>query len=372
VSATPVPSATAGPGPQPSARTVARTVAIVVLAALVLYVVYLLRKPLGWIVVATFIAVALSGPVNLLHRRMRRGLAIALAYLGLVLIPVGIGAIVVPPLVREVTKLADNAPRYVHDAQRSLTRNRTLRKLDNEYHIGAKLQQKAQELPAHIGDAAGLLSDVGGTIVSSLFAALNILILSVFMVAGGRRWIERLLELQRPEHAVRIDRALDRIANAIGNYVGGALVQAAIAGVTTFVVLSILGVPFAAPLAVIVAVFDLIPLVGATIAAVLVGLVTLFGDFPVTTIVWTVWSIVYQQVENTVIQPQIQKRAVEVHAFVVLVAVLCGATLFGILGALLAIPFAASAQIAVREWWDYRQASAVALPSGVAEVPTEM
>ena len=101
--------------------------------------------------------------------------------------------------------------------------------------------------------------------------------------------------------------------------------------------------------------FDLIPLVGATIAAVLVGIVTVFADFPVDTIIWTIWAIVYQQVENTVIQPRIQSRAVNVQPFVVLVAVLFGSTLFGIAGALLAIPAAATIQIGLHEYWQYRK-----------------
>ena len=127
------------------------------------------------------------------------------------------------------------------------------------------------------------------------------------------------------------------------------------AGITTWIVLVILDVPNAAALAVIVGLFDLIPLVGATIASVVVGVVTLFNDFPTDTIIWTVWAIIYQQVENTVIQPQIQKRAVDVHPFVVLVAVLFGSSLFGIAGALLAVPFAASIQVVIREWWRYRR-----------------
>ena len=96
------------------------------------------------------------------------------------------------------------------------------------------------------------------------------------------------------------------------------------------------------------------PLVGATIGAIVVGIVTLFTDFPTATIIWVIYSVVYQQVENTLIQPQIQKRAVNVHPFIVLVSVLFGATLFGVLGALVAIPIAASVQIAIREWWTYR------------------
>jgi predicted PurR-regulated permease PerM len=151
-------------------------------------------------------------------------------------------------------------------------------------------------------------------------------------------------------------RALQRMGNAVGGYVAGVLLQATIAGLASYVVLTILGVPFRAPLAVLIFFFDLIPLVGATIAAVLVGIATLFTDFPTATIIWAVWSIAYQQVENSVIQPRIQQRTVKVHPFVTVVAVLFGATLFGVAGALVAIPAAASIQIALREWWEYREA----------------
>ena len=353
------------PRSEPTPRAILRTVLIVLCVVGTLYLIYRLRQPISWLVIATFLAIALSGPVNLLSRHMPRGIAITLAYLALIGIPIGIAALIIPPLVNELTDLAKNVPKYVNDAQDYLTHNATLKKLDDQYDIGARLQQKAEELPQHLDDAASTLSSVGGTIVGSLFEAFNIFVLSIFMVAGGRRWVDRAITLARPEHAPRLKRAVDRIGIAVGNYVGGALFQATIAGITTFLVLTILGVPFAAPLSAIVFVFDLIPLVGATLAAIVVGLVTVFNDFPVDTIVWVIWAIVYQQVENNVIQPQIQKRAVEIHPFAVLVSVLFGATLFGIVGALLAIPFAASLQIAAREWWDYRHASAVEMPPGV-------
>jgi predicted PurR-regulated permease PerM len=163
------------------------------------------------------------------------------------------------------------------------------------------------------------------------------------------------MALQPPERAERLDRVLDHMARAVSGYVIGALVIALIAGTATFIVLTILGVPFAAPLAVVAGLFSLVPLVGATIAAVLIGLVTLFNDFPTDTILWTVWAIVYQQIENNLVQPQIQKRTVNVNGFIVLVSVLFGATLLGVLGALLAIPIAASIQIVIREWWAYRR-----------------
>jgi predicted PurR-regulated permease PerM len=364
------------PAGESTSRLILRAVLIVVAVVLVLYVIYLLRRPLSWLVIAAFIAVAVSGPVNVLSRHMRRGFAIAVVYITLLLIPIALGALLIPSLVNQGGDLADNAPKYAQDVTDFVNENKTLRNLNDDYDITTKLQDEAEKLPSKIGDAAGTLRDIGVGFVNSVFAGLSIFILSIFMVSGGRRWIQRFLETRNPEQKERIGRALDHIGNAVGNYVGGALLQATIAGITSFIVLTILGVPFAAPLALVVFFFDLIPLVGATLAAVLVAIVTLFVNFPVALIVWVIYSIAYQQVENYVIQPQIQRRAVAVEPFVVLVAVLFGATLFGIIGALLAIPAAASLQIAIREWMAYRREvvagpddSAAAGMSGDREAP---
>ncbi|HEX6387994.1 MAG TPA: AI-2E family transporter, partial [Solirubrobacteraceae bacterium] len=335
-------------------RVIARTVLTVLAVLAAVYVVYLLRKPIGYVVVATFIAITLSGPVNVLSRHMRRGAAIALTYVGVLMVPVLLALIVVPPMVREGTNLAEKAPEYANDVQEYVEKNKRLRELNDEYDITGKLEEEAAKLPGKVGDAAGTLGDIGVGLVNSAFALVNILILSVFLVASGRGWIDRFVEWRRPKDAARIKLVFDRIGRTFGNYIGGALLQATIAAVIAYIVMKILGVPFAAPLAVATFFFDLIPLVGATIGAVLVALVTLFTDFPTATIIWVIFAIIYQQVENTVIQPQIQKRAVNVHPFIVLVAVLFGSTLLGVLGALVAIPIAASVQIAIREWWTFR------------------
>jgi predicted PurR-regulated permease PerM len=343
------------PAADSTPRAILRNVLIVVGVVLALYLIYLLRKPLTWIVIAAFIAIAVSGPVNFLSRWMKRGLAIAAVYVALILIPVGIGALIVPGLVSQAEDLGNNAPQYAHDVTDFVNENETLSNLNDKYDITGKLEEEAKKLPDKIPDAAALLADIGVGIVNSVFAAITIFILSIFMVAGGRRWIAWFLTTRDPEHAERIERTLDDIGQAVGAYFRGALLQATIAGLSAFIVLTILGVPFAAPLAVVVFFFDLIPVVGATLAAVLVAVVTLFVNFPVALIVWVSFAIVYQQLENYVIQPQIQRRAVEIEPFTVLVAVLFGATLFGIIGALLAIPAAAAIQIAVREWWAYRR-----------------
>ena len=338
-----------------SARLVLRTVLIVVTVALTLYVLYLLRKPVGWLLIAAFISIALSGPVNYMHRHMRRGIAIAIVYFGLLLVPIGIGALIIPTVVTQVEHFATNAPRYAEDARNYIEKNKTLRGLQRKYDIAGEIQKKAAKLPTQIGTAASVLGDIGLGIVNSLFALITILILSAFMLGSGRRWIERLLEFQPEDRAVRLRRVADHVAAAVGNYVAGALLQALLAGITAYIVMLILDVPFRGPLAVLIGLFDLIPLVGATIGAIVVGIVTLFVDFPTATIVWTVFSIVYQQVENTVIQPRIQQRAVDIEPFFVLVAVLFGATLLGVVGALVAVPAAATVQILIREWMRYRE-----------------
>jgi predicted PurR-regulated permease PerM len=340
-------------------RSIPRTVLAATLTILavvgVVALVWLLRGPLSWLAIAGFIAVAVSGPVHRLERRMPRGLAVLLVYVGVLLVPAIVGLIVVPPLVRTASDLVDQAPHYADEVQRYVQGSDTLRKLDDDFDLVDQLQRQADTLPARVGDAASWLGDLGIGIVNSVFAAVTILILSVFLVGSGRRWIDALLDVGTPQHAPRIKAVLDEMADAVGAYIGGALLQAAIAGGLAFVVMVILGVPFAAPLAVTVALFGLIPMVGATIAAVIVGIVTLFTDFPTATIVWVVWAVVYQQVENTVIQPRIQRRAVGVHPLGVMVAVLFGGTLLGVAGALLAVPIAASLQIGVRAWWSYRE-----------------
>jgi predicted PurR-regulated permease PerM len=337
------------------ARLIARNVVVVALVVLILYVIWLLRRPISWLIIAAFLAVAMAGPVNFFQRYMNRGLAIFLVYLGLLAVPIGLGAVLIPPIVNQVADVATNAPQYVNDVEDYVHKNRTLNDLNEKYDVTQKLSDEADKLPSKAGDAAKVLRDIGFGLVSSIFAGVTILILSIFMVAAGPRWIESFIRMQRPEHAERIERTLRRIANAVGNYVGGALLQATIAGVAAFIMLTVLGVPFAGPLAVVIFVFDLIPVVGATIGAILVGIVTAFVNFPIALIIWIIFAIVYQQIENYLIQPQIQKRATRIEAFIVLVAVLFGSTLFGILGAILAIPAAASIQIAVQEYREYRR-----------------
>lgn len=338
----------------PTSKAVLKATLVAVAVALALYLVYLLRKPISWLVIAAFLALAAAGPVNFLSRYMKRGIAITITYILIIAIPLGLIAGITPSVADQVENLVNEAPEYAKDVEDLVQSSELLQGLDQKYKIVTNLKEGANDLPDRLPDAAGTLKDLGVGFFNSIFAGLTILVLSVFMVAGGPRWARQFVESQRPEHSERIERTLKRIADAVGNYVAGAILQATLAGLSAFVVLTILGVPFAAPLALLVAFFDLIPVVGASIAGVAVGVLTLFVDWPLATIVWAGFVIGYQQIENYLIQPQIQKRASKIEPFTVLVAVLFGTALFGIIGAVLAIPTAAAIQITISEWRDYQ------------------
>ena len=340
-----------------SARNIARIVLTAVCVVVSLYLLWLLRKPISWLLIATFLAVALSPPVNYLAGRMKRGFAITLTYLGLLLVPILLIALIVPPLISEANDFADNVPKYADDVTVYVHKNETLRKLNADYDITTKLEKEAQKLPGRLGGAAGTLRDIGLGIVNSVFALLTILVMTAFLLGNGGTWRDQIISSRPPDQRERLRRSLDNMASAVSGYVAGALTIAFIAGTATFIVLTILGVPFAGPLAVFAGLMSLIPLIGATIAAVMIGVVTVFNDFPTDTIIWTIWAIGYQQIENNLIQPQIQKRTVNVHPLLTIVAVLFGATLLGVLGAIVAIPVAASIQIIVREYVDLRTMS---------------
>ena len=157
--------------------------------------------------IAAFIAIALSGPVNALSQHMRRGSPPRSAWSSL-LIPIGIRA-ADPQHGEPGEELANNAPQYAEDVTDFVNRNETLSNLNQDYDITGKIEEEAAKLPDKIPDAAGTLQDIGVGFVNSVFAALTIFILSIFMVASGRYWIERFLETRHPDQKARMERALD-------------------------------------------------------------------------------------------------------------------------------------------------------------------
>jgi predicted PurR-regulated permease PerM len=337
----------------------ARDIARIVLTALAivgsLYFLYLVREIITLLLISIFLAIALTPVVNMLDRgRFPRWAAILSVYFTIVLGIFGIGLAVVPPVVSGVNKLVHNLPGYVKD----LRKNKQFRKYDEKYHIVDKLQKEATKLPSRIGDAAGTLRDVTVGVFTKAVQLLTVLVMAFILILDGRRfaeWFYRQLDAQGEARARKVAHDVNR---AIVGYVVGNLLISIVAGIVTWLTLLALDVPFAVPLAVVMALFDLIPLVGATLGGIIIGIVCAIVDFPTAPIVWVVVLLLYQQAENHLIQPLIYGRTVQLHPLLVIVAILIGGTLLGVLGALLAIPAAAVVQILVRDWWDHRPQAA--------------
>jgi predicted PurR-regulated permease PerM len=351
---------------QVSARAVAKVVVVVAAVVGALYLAYLIREVIGLFLIAAFFAVAIAPAVNWLdHRRVPRWLAILLVYLGIGGAIFGIGLLIVPPLVNGVEDLSGDLPGYVDD----LRHNETFRDYDDRYHITEKLTEQAQQLPSKLGDAAGTLRDVTVGVFTRFVQLFSILVITFFLVKDGSRLLEFLYKQAPPERARRLRKIADDISDAIAGYVFGNFVISVLAGLVTYVTLRILGVPFATPLAILFGFFDLIPLVGATLGGILVGIVVAFTHFPVGLVVWAAVLILYQQVENNLVQPYVYGRAVQLHPLIVIVAILIGAALLGVLGALVAIPAAAAVQAVVRDYWRFSHDEEPVAPS--EEAPAE-
>lgn len=350
----------------PTTRTVVRVVVTVAATLAVLYLLYLVRSVLLLVFIAIFLAVALGPAVSAFHRRgLPQGLSILLVYALIAGGIFGVGLLVVPPIVNEVDALSRDIPGYVQD----LRENDQFRRYDDKYHISEKLNEQARKLPSHLDDAAGALRAITVGVFGAIVQLVTVLTMAFFLLLDGERIAGFLLRAAGPRREARWRRIGGDIYRSTAGYVAGNLLISVLAGLTTYVTLLILGVPFAVPLAVLMGFLDLIPLVGATLAGVAIAIVTLFNNFPTSTIVWAIVFIVYQQLENNVIQPVVYRRTVNVAPLLVIVAILIGGSLLGILGALVAIPVAAALQIIVRDLWGSRSAYEVPAPPAAPPVP---
>jgi predicted PurR-regulated permease PerM len=336
-----------------STRAILKVLLVTAATAGALYLLYLVRSVLGMVFIAVFLAVALGPAVDLFEKRARvpRSLAIVLVYLTILGGIVGLGLLVVPPIVNGVNHFVGKVPTYVQD----LRKNHTVRNYDNKYHITEKLNKEAKKLPTRLGDAASALTSITVGVFSAVFQLVTVLVLTFFFLLDGKRMVNWALRQLEPARSERLRAVIIDVYTAVGGYVIGNLIISVIAGTGTYVVLMILGVPFAVPLSVLMAFLDLIPLVGATIGGVGIGIVAAISDFPTAVIVWAVYFIVYQQLENNILQPIIYRRTVSLHPLLVLIAVLIGGSQLGVLGALIAIPVAAGVQILVKDWWNSRR-----------------
>ncbi len=352
-----------------SGRSIAKTILVAAGVIAALYFLYVIRQVIGLTFIAIFLAVALGPAVDFFHRvRVPRAAAILSVFLLIFAGVFLIGLLVVPPVVDEVDEFVTDVPRYIDQIRDSPT----LRRYDDRYGITEQLATQAETLPRRLGDAAGALQNVTVGVFSAIFQLVTVLVMTFFLLLDGKRAVAFFYREVGPEREQRLRTIADHVYGAVGGYVTGAFSIAFIAGVSSYVMLLALGVPFAVPLAVLMAFFVLIPLVGATIGGAVVAVVAGVDNFPTGLIAWVVFLVVYQQIENNVLQPFVYRRTLALHPLLVIVAVLVGASLLGILGALLAIPAAATVQILVKDYYHFRRNPLAKVGPDQTEPTTEL
>jgi predicted PurR-regulated permease PerM len=343
-------------------RTILTVLGLVIAVWALLRIASIARHVIVWFLIALFLALAINPLVEWLQRRgvrsrgLASGSAFALVALGLALI----GALFIPTLVRNVNNFVDAVPGYVDDITKGRGR---LGFLETKYHVVEKVREQVEK-----GGARRVLG-LSGTAVAITKGVINIVVgivtvtfLTFFMLLEGPQWIDRLYGLLPPESQPRWRKVGHDIYRTVGGYVTGNLAISLIAGTLTTIVLLLTGVPFAVALGLLVAILDLIPLAGATIAAIIVCSIGFLHSL-VAGIILIVFFILYQQVENHLLQPLVYGRPVQLSPLVVLVSVLVGAEIAGILGALAAIPTAGAIQVIIVDYLRARRERAIETPA---------
>jgi predicted PurR-regulated permease PerM len=303
------------------------------------------------VLVAFFLAAGLNPVVEFFERRgLRRHWAV-LAVVTLVVAAVALFLVaLVPVIADQVTAIVKNTPDWMNQ----LLRNRTLQRLDRQYDIIDKLQNAVTN--AKFGNALfGGVVGVGFAVLNTLLNAFVVFVLTLYFLAGLPRIKQTLYGLAPASKRRRVGELGDEILGNVGSYVSGAFVVAVCAGLSTLVFLFVIGLgQYAVALALVVALLDVIPMIGATLGAVIVTAIA-FATSPTAGLSCLVFYIVYQQFENYVIYPRVMARSVDIPGSVIVVAALVGASLLGVIGALLAIPTAAAVLLLVKEVYLPRQ-----------------
>jgi predicted PurR-regulated permease PerM len=343
----------------------ARATLAVVGTAVVVLGAWRVRSILLLVLVAVVLAIGLDPQVRWLQgRRVSRTWAVTIIGLLTVTFLALFAWLVIPPAVRQVHDLAANAPRYVDRLSHS---SGFLGTLEARYHLSTRVSETVARLPDL---ALGKIPSITAGAGSILFNALTVAVLTIYFLLGLERGRATAKALGAPEHAERTASIVDESIERIGGYVSGNIFISIIAGALAFVVLEILGVPFAAALALWVAIADLIPNVGATIGAVVCVFVALFTSVGAG-IITAVWFVVYQRFENYVILPRVMNKAIDLSAPTTVIALLVGSSLAGLAGALLALPIAATLKVVTRKvWLDPRAAAQIeSHVAGASEPP---
>jgi predicted PurR-regulated permease PerM len=343
-------------------KTILTVLGLIVAVWALLHVIVVARSVIVYILIAIFLALAINPLVAVLMRRgvRSRGAASGIACLIVLVGIAAIGYAFIPTLVDNVNNFVDAAPGYVHDLTKGKGR---LGFLETKYHVVERLEHYVKQGGAKkLFGLSGAAVTVTKSVLSFIVGVVTVAFLTFFMLLEGPAWMERFFGLVPPESQPRWRAVGNDIYRQVGGYVTGNLAISLIAGALATFVLLILGVPFAVALGLLVGLLDLVPLVGATVAAIIVVAVG-FLHTVVAGVVLILFFVVYQQLENHVLQPLVYNRTVSLSPLAILVSVLVGAELAGVLGALAAIPVAGAIQVLIVDFLRARRERVIETPA---------
>jgi predicted PurR-regulated permease PerM len=312
---------------------------------------------------AIMIAVALDHGVSFLERRgLRRGLAIAIVTLAALGLVVGLGFTVIPALVKQGKQLAAHAPELVRQARET----RVFRYLDRELDLADRINQ----LPKLLDDAAGPVLTVLGGLASVVGAAVTIFFLAIFMVIFGGRLVQALVGEALPERRQLYRKVLDKMYSLVGGYIGGLALICTINATLTTIFLAIVGAPFFLVLGILSGFSSMVPYAGPLAAGISISTIALASGGVWKGLACAIYFILYGQIEGNVLGPLIFRRTVHVNPLIVTLSILFFGEMTGIVGAIMAVPITAAAQIVLRELLRVRREQ-LALPPTPLNSPGE-
>jgi predicted PurR-regulated permease PerM len=316
--------------------------------------------------IAAILAVALDHAVNAMARfKIGRRLAVTIVMLLLVALFVGFGFLFVPPTIAQVRSLIESVPDFIE----RLRQTELFGLLESRVALDERFNELLSRLPGYAQGALDAAVRAVSTLLTVLGAALTIFVLIIFMLLFGPRLVGRLLDEATPIRRARYQRVLGNIYQSLGGYIGGLAIVVATNAAFTTTYLAIIRVPYFLPLGVLSGLSSLIPLVGNTLAGILITLVALIAVGFWKAVATAVYFVVYQQFENHVLGPLVYKQTVHVNPLVSLVAVLVFTELAGITGALAAVPIVAVAQVVLREALGFRREQLNLPPGGPPSPP---
>lgn len=339
-------------------KSVIRTIAIVFLAILFIALLEKITPALILLFISFFLALALNPAVSWISRRLKNGSRVAatgIAYIIVLALLTTFLALVVPPLVRQTVEFIKDVPETI---QEFTSEDSAFSKFIERNNLEEQVDNFTQDFADKFKNVGEPVLSTAGAVGTAFISAITVLVLTFMMLVEGPKWVEKIIAIQPKSKRESRKKLAQRLYKTVTNYVNGQVIVAFIAGVFALIGLTIASSIFdasinAVALAAIVMLFGLLPLIGATIGAVIVVIACLLVSVPLA-ITMGIFFVVYQQIENLTIQPYVQSKTNSLTPLIVFTAALIGVSIGGLVGAFVAIPLAGCIKILIEEYYSKR------------------